>query len=131
MVLRFRTPQFASLGGFASLMARALDQPAQPLPRIFGLFLLVGSRRSRQTPSPRPERTDEMDTDTTSSPAIGAGGSVGLRAAFSHAIPSADDCGCQGASSHSPRIRSNHDAVTANVTNMGPTEQAGLIYDCL
>ena len=40
-------------------------------------------------------------------------------------------CGCQGASSPSPRIRSNHDAVTANVTNIGPTEQAGSIYDCL
>jgi hypothetical protein len=24
-------------------------------------------------------------------------------------------------------LRSNHDAVTANVTNMGPTEQAGLM----
>ena len=60
-------------------------------PGFSAFFCLLVPAEARQTPSPRPERTDEMDTYTTSPAAIGADGGVGLRAAFSHAIPSVDD----------------------------------------
>ena len=136
MVLCFRTPQFASLGDFASLMARTLDQPAQPLPRIFSSFFACWfPPRHGKLLCPGP--SEPMRWILTRRRRLPLAVAVVLARAPPSVMPSrllmirGRRCGCQGASSPSPRIRSNHDAVTANVTNIGPTEQVGSIYDCL
>ena len=135
MVLCFRTPQFASLGGFASLMARALASRPSRFPGFSGFFcLLVPAEAGKLL---RPDPREPMRWILTRRRRLPLALAVVLACAPPSVMPSrllmirGRRCGCQGASSLSPRIRSNHDAVTANVTNMGPTEQAGLIYDCL